>query len=1119
MRSGLGCTSALALALWTLPAEAKLAELLVTDADVKKPIELAAATVDATVDLTSARISYDLVFVNGKGRAQEGTFYFALPRNAYVHEFGMWINGKYQGSAITEAKAGRIAYESIVRRGVDPGLLEWTAGNTFKMRVFPVFPGKETRIRLIVAMPATAAADGLRLKFPLDLGKVEAFDLKVHGEAFADDAPAIEGLKGLKLRELGTSGGVVKFSGQYKAKAYLPPDAITIAIKEEDPEDVKVRREDGDDARFFELHAFPKLAAATRPAAERAVIFWDYSLSGEEAKAERLVALRAYLAARKPATVDVYGFSQSAFVVGEGLKPDAVFRAVTARAYDGGTRLDVAAVKMKSVLAKLAAKSADFVLFTDGVDSFELFDFKNVKGFAAKTLQAFVIAPGVGANDALLQRFAGALDAVILDQDDDLPATAFTTRPWALSAVRTSKNVTAVETKDGANFFPKNGVFLRGQLKKDDKAEVVLVFKQGGKTHEKTYKFSPEDIDRGKSETVARLWANDRITRLLAERRKNAVEIKRLALNHQLMSPYTVRVVLEACEDYAEFKLNAPKGCEHRTFEDFAEADDATESDEDGAANAAGPAGIDFDTTDISSRRKTPTGDVFTEGSAASSDAAPADKDARPPRMEVSEASLDSSSDDLADAINALDRAEEAPADTPERPYGFEALLAEKAKSGVEQLYAQYLVTRPHFAKIPFYYIHAASLFQSLKRPDLADTVLSNVVEIRPGDARWLRIYAYSLVAWGRAIDTIAIYRAVAELRGEDPQSFRDFGLAMEAIGQPVGAMRLFEKVLNGKWDSRLEGMHRTIVADLARAANKSLKTAGLSAENRQMAQRYAGIDESKRDKLVVTASWDTDNTDVDLHVSEPGGTHVFFNNKEPPNSAGRLNWDSTKGFGPEQYRNAAPLRGHYRVFLTYYSQNLNALSDGSFVRLDFKIVEKGVERAFTKTLFLKDQDETRTVYEFDYNDPSAPLPPPDFKSGIAAAKAQLGAKRYADALATLGKLGKRADPRDEAQRYFLTARGQLGLKRFDAAEQSNQRALALDPTLVAAHFNNACARSLARDPKKALFYLNLLADSLQTQPEKRAYFLRVMGSDPDLAGVRGNREFPAILDRLRTGH
>jgi len=111
------------------------------------------------------------------------------------------------------------------------------------------------------------------------------------------------------------------------------------------------------------------------------------------------------------------------------------------------------------------------------------------------------------------------------------------------------------------------------------------------------------------------------------------------------------------------------------------------------------------------------------------------------------------------------------PIETHAKEIGFETKLKAASVKGVDYLYAEYLKSRLLYEKIPFYFVFVADLLSTNKRPDLADLVLANVVEIRPGEARWLRIYAYKLVSWGKASEAVAIYKAVSELREEDSQS------------------------------------------------------------------------------------------------------------------------------------------------------------------------------------------------------------------------------------------------------------------------------------------------------------------------------------------------------------
>jgi len=53
---------------------------------------------------------------------------------------------------------------------------------------------------------------------------------------------------------------------------------------------------------------------------------------------------------------------------------------------------------------------------------------------------------------------------------------------------------------------------------------------------------------------------------------------------------------------------------------------------------------------------------------------------------------------------------------------------------------------------------------------------------------------------------------------------------------------------------------------------------------------------------LTVTLSWGQDNSDVDLHVLEPYGRHIYYSNKGYDLNGPYLDFDNTYGYGPEHY-------------------------------------------------------------------------------------------------------------------------------------------------------------------------------------------------------------------------
>lgn len=82
--------------------------------------------------------------------------------------------------------------------------------------------------------------------------------------------------------------------------------------------------------------------------------------------------------------------------------------------------------------------------------------------------------------------------------------------------------------------------------------------------------------------------------------------------------------------------------------------------------------------------------------------------------------------------------------------------------------------------------------------------------------------------------------------------------------------------------------------------------------------QFYDGYATKPRAKLRVVLGWDTDGTDLDLHVVSPDGAHVFYGNRVAANG-GALDVDVTTGYGPEIYANTSPPPGTYLVYVNYY--------------------------------------------------------------------------------------------------------------------------------------------------------------------------------------------------------
>ncbi|MBF0271520.1 MAG: DUF2135 domain-containing protein [Magnetococcales bacterium] len=82
--------------------------------------------------------------------------------------------------------------------------------------------------------------------------------------------------------------------------------------------------------------------------------------------------------------------------------------------------------------------------------------------------------------------------------------------------------------------------------------------------------------------------------------------------------------------------------------------------------------------------------------------------------------------------------------------------------------------------------------------------------------------------------------------------------------------------------------------------------------------QFYEAYNEKVRPRMRIVLSWDSNGTDLDLHVITPKGEHCAYFNRAIP-SGGALDVDVTTGFGPEIFSHPTPPAGQYLLYLNYF--------------------------------------------------------------------------------------------------------------------------------------------------------------------------------------------------------
>jgi hypothetical protein len=118
--------------------------LQVTDAGPAKELAITALDVEARIVGHLAETSMTMTFFNPHPRALAGDLTFPLPAGSTVSGYGLDVDGVLVDGVVLDKQKARRVFETEVRKGVDPGLVEKVGGAAFRTRVFPI-PARGTR--------------------------------------------------------------------------------------------------------------------------------------------------------------------------------------------------------------------------------------------------------------------------------------------------------------------------------------------------------------------------------------------------------------------------------------------------------------------------------------------------------------------------------------------------------------------------------------------------------------------------------------------------------------------------------------------------------------------------------------------------------------------------------------------------------------------------------------------------------------------------------------------------------------------------------------------------------------------------------------------------------------
>ncbi len=203
-----------------------------------------------------------------------------------------------------------------------------------------------------------------------------------------------------------------------------------------------------------------------------------------------------------------------------------------------------------------------------------------------------------------------------------------------------------------------------------------------------------------------------------------------------------------------------------------------------------------------------------------------------------------------------------------------------------------------------------------------------------------------------------------------EPHSYRDLARSLEESGRYGLASLQYEIVLAGTWHNRFHGsLKQVVLEEYTHMMREAIAKKAVSPDlANHFGDRLEKIDPGKMQAdLRVTISWNTDATDVDLWVIEPGGEKCFYGHRNTK-SGGELTEDQTQGYGPERYQIKNAQKGAYRVLVHYFNPNPNLLAGETHVNVVITrhagTPQETVER---RTVILRRHNEEAEVCQVEF--------------------------------------------------------------------------------------------------------------------------------------------------------
>jgi len=521
-------------------------------------------------------------FSNDTDSNLAGTYLFPLPEDTTFSSFSLHIDGKPVEGKILEANAARTEYEQIVRRMVDPGLLEFADYKTVRARIFPIPAHGTKKVELEYTQVLKAENGMLKYRFPLKAeGEADPVDKIKMNVKLAGKAP---------LRTIWSPTHTVTSNrkGDTEATVSLAQENVVpdkdfllyYSISDKDVAANLLTHRKADEDGYFLMTLSPPMTTKG-PVAKDIVVVSDTSGSMQGDKMEQnKKALKYIVDALAPEdrfslvqfNTDADAFSTKLMAASAENKKaaDRFIEELDAR---GGTNISDAISLGTTILGEDSSRPAYLVLITDGEPTVgETIIDKLLKSVKPKRdIRIFDFGIGYDVNTRLLNQLAsehhGTAQYVEPSESLEVALSNFyqKIKSPVLSDVKIAYDgiqVKDVYPKEVKDIFAGQQVLLIGRYKGDGKASLRLTGRINGENKDYAFPMEFAKEDTGHS-YLPRIWAMRRIGYLTDvahandESKEVVDEIIALSQKYGIISAYTSYLVTDPSEDRA-MRQNIP---------------------------------------------------------------------------------------------------------------------------------------------------------------------------------------------------------------------------------------------------------------------------------------------------------------------------------------------------------------------------------------------------------------------------------------------------------------------------------------------------------------------------------------------------------------------------------